>query len=146
LLTSNVTEYSPSALNTLYFEFGTHEWIKHVRDIHWFKLSESPTNIIFFPLHFSKKYSPLNLDTWRIAYFPTISEHEEGTKKEKKHGTWANHMQKAAICTWDRSYHGGHTFDSWTVDLWTDNLSHREDILDRKPIFLWTSCTCQLVL
>lgn len=60
-LTSNVTEDSPSFLMNVVLDFGTDAWIMHVKDWNWFKLNESPTNIIFLPLHFSKKYNPLNL-------------------------------------------------------------------------------------
>ena len=48
-------------LKTVVLELGSHAWIIQASDSHWFKLNESPTNIIFFPLHFSKNLTPLNL-------------------------------------------------------------------------------------
>lgn len=42
--------------------FGTQEWIIHANELNWFKLKESPTNIIFFPLYFARKSNALNLN------------------------------------------------------------------------------------
>ena len=74
-LTSNVTEDSPSFLMNVVFDFGTDAWIMHVKDWNWFKLSESPTNIILLPLHFSKKYNPLNLLCQFNTQLPNIETH-----------------------------------------------------------------------
>ena len=45
----------------LYLAAGTALWSMQVSDCHWFKLNESPTNIILFPLSLDNKYRPLNL-------------------------------------------------------------------------------------
>ena len=51
-----------SFLTYVILELGTDASIIQARDSHMFKLSESPTNIIFFPFHFPRKLTPLNLN------------------------------------------------------------------------------------
>lgn len=46
---------------------GTAEWSIHVKDCHWFLLRESPTNIMLFPLNFSRKFTALNLQNKKIS-------------------------------------------------------------------------------
>ena len=43
------------------FVLGSVACNMHVSDCHWFRLRESPTNIIFFPLNLLTKSWPLNL-------------------------------------------------------------------------------------
>ena len=57
-LTTKVTEFR---FEKVVLALGTAAWIMHANDSHMFRLSESPTNIIFFPLHLAKKSAPLNL-------------------------------------------------------------------------------------
>lgn len=45
----------PPILTNLYGVCGSDEYSMQVNDCHWFKLKESPTNIILFPLNFLKK-------------------------------------------------------------------------------------------
>lgn len=59
--TSNVTEERASLCLNVVLEFGTQAWIIHANELNWFKLKESPTNIIFFPLFPFRKLNPLNL-------------------------------------------------------------------------------------
>jgi hypothetical protein len=52
---------------------GTDDETKQIKDSHWFRPSESPTNIILFPLIFSKNSSPLNLYHQKIKHKSTIA-------------------------------------------------------------------------
>lgn len=61
-LTRKVREARPSLRIREVLALGTEEWIIQDRDCHMLRLSESPTNIIFFPRHFSRKLAPLNLE------------------------------------------------------------------------------------
>ena len=54
-------EESGVRLRKVVLVFGTDECIIHANDSHMFRLSESPTNITRFPLHFFKNASPSNL-------------------------------------------------------------------------------------
>lgn len=63
LLTWKVAEDSGSFLMMDVFVLGTDAWIIHDNDSHMFKLSESPTNIIFFPPHLLRNSIPSNLQT-----------------------------------------------------------------------------------
>lgn len=60
-LTSKFTVESLSLLSKLLLASGADWWIIHSSDSHWFRLSESPTNMILFPLHLLKKSNPSNL-------------------------------------------------------------------------------------
>lgn len=40
---------------------GRAAWSMQLKETHWFRLNESPTNITFFPLHVSKNSKPSNL-------------------------------------------------------------------------------------
>lgn len=60
-LTGNMNVDSPPILNSLYGVCGLAVWSIQVSDCHWFKLSESPTNMMLFPLNLCKKSWPLNL-------------------------------------------------------------------------------------
>ena len=66
--TWKVAECNESLLTKLYLALGTDAWIMQVSDSHMLRLSESPTNIIFFPLHLSRKSKPLNLHKTKIAH------------------------------------------------------------------------------
>lgn len=90
ILTRNAISDSPSVLIRLYLDFGAHEWIMQPKDSHMFKLNESPTNIIFFPLHFSKKNSPLNLQNDRIEgqSQPTKVQEEKSWESVPWEVTW----------------------------------------------------------
>lgn len=144
-LTWNVTEAIPFPLNGLkmYLEFGTQEWSIHVRDCHWFKLSESPTNIIFFPLHFCNKLNPLNLHKTQFkksAQYP-IGHRVAVVIQKYQNGTWVENRKRAASDIWDKIYRGGRTFGSWTPDLWRDSWNRKgEKKKHRRPMNLWTSC------
>jgi len=59
--TWKVTVDSDSFLKKPVLAFGTDAWITQVSDLHIFRLSESPTNIIFLPLHLFRKSTPSNL-------------------------------------------------------------------------------------
>lgn len=59
--TWKVTEDRDSLLTKLLLAFGTDACIIHASEFHMFRLSESPTNIIFFPLHLLRKSAPSNL-------------------------------------------------------------------------------------
>lgn len=70
-----ITVESDSLLTMEILAFGADARIIHVKDCHMFRLSESPTNIIFFPLHLLRSSNPLNLqgnehillERWRAA-------------------------------------------------------------------------------
>jgi hypothetical protein len=59
--TSNVSDWRASLCLNVVLEFGTAAWIIQANELNWFKLKESPTNIIFFPLCPLRKFKPLNL-------------------------------------------------------------------------------------
>lgn len=59
--TSNITVERASLCLNVALDFGVQAWSIHANELNWFKLKESPTNIIFFPLFLSKKFNPLNL-------------------------------------------------------------------------------------
>jgi len=60
-LTVNVNVETSSCRDRLYLAVGTAACNIHVSDCHWFRLNESPTNIILFPLNLSRKARALNL-------------------------------------------------------------------------------------
>lgn len=60
-ITLNFNVESPPSRARVYLADGTALWRMQVSDCHWFRLSESPTNMIFFPLNLAKKSWPSNL-------------------------------------------------------------------------------------
>jgi len=56
-----ITVESESRLTMEVLAFGADARIIHVKDCHMLRLSESPTNIIFFPLHRLRSSNPSNL-------------------------------------------------------------------------------------
>lgn len=59
--TSNVILERASCFVKVVLVLGTQEWIIQARELNWFKLKESPTNIIFLPLYLARKSNALNL-------------------------------------------------------------------------------------
>lgn len=59
--TWNVTVETGLPLLWVVPEAGAAACSMHTSDCHWFRLMESPTNSIFFPLHLLSKSCPLNL-------------------------------------------------------------------------------------
>lgn len=60
-LTGNVKLETAPDLCKLYLAFGCPTCSMHVSDCHWFRLSESPTNITFLPFIFNKNSLASNL-------------------------------------------------------------------------------------
>jgi hypothetical protein len=63
---------------------GTDDEIKQIKDSHWFRPRESPTNIILFPLIFSKNSSPLNLNHIKIKHKSNNCIHSTRNLKQKE--------------------------------------------------------------
>ena len=59
--TRKVNVERPPFLLRVKFALGTDTCSMHVRDCHWLRLRESPTNNIFFPFNLLNKSWPLNL-------------------------------------------------------------------------------------
>lgn len=146
--TSNVTvERTPlCAVEVLWF--GIEAWIIQANELNWFKLDESPTNIIFFPLYFCRKFKALNLHK-KFKKTPWHS----NTKKwiiynwfdVSKVSTLARHKKMAAIYISHIANQGDHAFGSWTGYQGRDmNKDYREDTKSHKPIFHWTNYICHL--
>lgn len=60
-ITGNVKFERPPIFLLTYEACGTDVWIMQVRDCHWFRLNESPTNMICCPLNLIRNSLPLNL-------------------------------------------------------------------------------------
>lgn len=150
LLTRKTISPSPSFFIMLVLALGTHEWIKQPNDSHMFKLSESPTNMIFFPLNFSRNANPLNLQRTYHHYIKELLIKETVEIKLKKKfknsyvlRTLGDYRRKVAICIWGIGCRVFCTSGSWIHRLWTDKLrNHRVGKMHRTPIFLWRYCSC----
>ena len=88
--TWKVTVDSDSFLKKPVLAFGTDAWITQVSDLHIFRLSESPTNIIFLPLHlFRHKHTILSCPPLNWAHVhvrspsPRSSQHRVPIKPSK---------------------------------------------------------------
>ena len=132
--------------------WGRAEWSKQRSDSHWLRLTESPINMIFFPLNFSKKYRPLNLQ----QHLTHISFNNQGQKqsirlrencdrdtKQRKFITLASRNHSVAICTWGMRDRDDHTLGNRTLcECKGKSKSRREDTNRRKSSFLGTCHTC----
>jgi len=139
--TSNVTEEIASLCLNVLLEFGTAACIIQANELNWFKLKESPTNIIFFPLFPFKKFKPLNLQyNLSQPYLATIIKTNKRTQNGNKNCTLACYKKMASTYISGKVYLCDHVSDNWTVDLWKDKLKgHREDMKRRRPICHGTS-------
>jgi len=112
-LTSKVTEDSESLLEKVVLALGTAAWIMHDNDSHMFRLSESPTNIIFFPLHLLKKSAPLNLhqkEEESISILPCKRDSMRETSEVNDSSTLVSYKNQVAKSIWDTGYHACHIF------------------------------------
>lgn len=138
-------EETPLVLKIVVLELGTHAWIIQANDSHWFKLNESPTNIIFFPLHFSKKFNPLNLQLFKnhpqIQILCFLNTKVHISFSFVLFVTWVEHSRRAASDTSGTTCRDAHTFGNWTVDLQMGKSKRRtEGKQRRKPISPETGC------
>lgn len=81
-LTKNLKMEKGNPLLIFVEDRGTDDEIRQTKDSHWFRPSESPTNIILFPFIFRKNSSPLNLYHIKIKH--KSNNYIHGTKNVKQ--------------------------------------------------------------